>query len=1245
MNMRSSKSDIISRFKNKFGNEYDYSFVNYETIHTKIKIVCKIHGAFEKSPAKHLSGQGCPECKKIDKISKDQKLKQAELINEFKILYNGRFDYSKMHYQNSGTKIEVICNIHGSFMVLPLKHKKGIECPKCSKERTKNETDLALNNLINLFISKHGEKYDYSHVLFVNKTTPVKIKCKHHGIFEMTPSRHLSGRNCPLCAKNKKLTREEYLEKFRQIHANKYDYSKSVFLDSANIEIVCSIHGSFMQNPKKHLAGSGCKKCGILRASKSKIKDKLEVIEKFYLKHGKKYNYDKVEYVRSNSEIIVTCPFHGDFKITPSQHIRGTACPLCSSRQRYDTDKIITEFKKIHGNKYDYSKVLYTSAKSEIAIICKIHGVYLQSAFKHKSGQGCPICNRGWTNSKIREFISAIENKDLLSMDSIELQLIINQGKLPDALESLVFNSEGTREHSIKALKESLIDFVTEEPIEENEIFNEQTNSENIIKDIEIDDVENSDLINNDRISEIQENKTPISLSNNLDELHVLDNALVASCDIETVNFLIQYKLRKLWNNTLNEKVDVQKLRKVKGGRNFEILKDLFFKEYDEVISYEPPCGYSFKFPLLPMQQLTVYRVLKNKRYGNWSGTGAGKTISFIVTSRAVHSKLTVLIGLNSTINQLADAITEVYPDSKVFKHYEIGTVYDRRESNYLILNYDKFQQGYSEELFQDLTKNNTIDFVGIDEVHNVKQRSEEQESIRRGTLKRLVGRASENNPNLYLLGMSATPVINNLTEARSLLELITGKEYEDLNTTRTLTNALEVFKHMTLNGLRYMPKYDISIKELDGSNTSELKIDGSEILEKLLSFENNSYLETEQELLKLKLKAIEKYLCKGAIIYSYFTHKMILPIVEHLRNSGYKVATYTGEESMETRELNKEAFLKGQIDILVGSRPIGTGVDGLQKVCNRLIVLSLPWTDSEYTQLKGRIYRQGSKFNDVEIIIPQVYIPLEEREWSWDAQRLNLIRNKKTLADAAIDGLIPSKILPSPQTLYTKSIEALREWKQRISEGEIYTIVRKELKFPLNPEIVQQLSRKLGDFSEVNRIWSVSKSETTHDRLKKNPDEWYYYHTLYAEKRKEWDQIPYIEIAKMIKRKDFIVADLGCGENLLKLEIPDNKVLSFDHVSIDPTVASCDLANLPLDSEEVDVAVFSLALMGSNYETYLIEAHRILKPMGFMFIAEPLGKWEGKLEQLSSKIQNIGFTKPSIDQRGRFYYLKCEKN
>ena len=101
----------------------------------------------------------------------------------------------------------------------------------------------------------------------------------------------------------------------------------------------------------------------------------------------------------------------------------------------------------------------------------------------------------------------------------------------------------------------------------------------------------------------------------------------------------------------------------------------------------------------------------------------------------------------------------------------------------------------------------------------------------------------------------------------------------------------------------------------------------------------------------------------------------------------------------------------------------------------------------------------------------------------------------------------------------------------------------------------------------------------------------------MYREQRKTWSEIPYVEIAKRITRPEFIVADMGCGENLLMKEI-SNKVLSFDHVSIDDSVIACDISKLPLDDQQVDVAVLSLALMGSNSNSYIIEAYLILKNM-----------------------------------------------
>ena len=195
------------------------------------------------------------------------------------------------------------------------------------------------------------------------------------------------------------------------------------------------------------------------------------------------------------------------------------------------------------------------------------------------------------------------------------------------------------------------------------------------------------------------------------------------------------------------------------------------------------------------------------------SGTGAGKTISFIIASREVESRLTIVICLNSTVSQLEEDILEVYPDSLIHNNFKKGQEFDRTKFNYLLLNYEKFQQGYTEERFQDLNKNNLVDFIVLDEIHNAKQR-DKKESLRRAAVMRLIGRSAEMNPNFHLLGMSATPVINNLIEAKSLLQLITGKEYDDIGTRGTITNALKVFNQLLLNGIRYIPKYNIILKE-----------------------------------------------------------------------------------------------------------------------------------------------------------------------------------------------------------------------------------------------------------------------------------------------------------------------------------------------------------------------------------------------------------------------------------------------
>ena len=115
----------------------------------------------------------------------------------------------------------------------------------------------------------------------------------------------------------------------------------------------------------------------------------------------------------------------------------------------------------------------------------------------------------------------------------------------------------------------------------------------------------------------------------------------------------------------------------------------------------------------------------------------------------------------------------------------------------------------------------------------------------------------------------------------------------------------------------------------------------------------------------------------------------------------------------------------------------VGTGVDGLQFVLDRIVFISLPWSHAEYEQIVGRLWRQGSRFHKVEVIIPQVTLR-EERtgQWSWDDLRLRGIEYKQTLADAALDGVIPKGGLPTRVEMQRRSLEALKVWIGNVSKG-----------------------------------------------------------------------------------------------------------------------------------------------------------------------------------------------------------------
>jgi Zn finger protein HypA/HybF involved in hydrogenase expression len=153
------------------------------------------------------------------------------------------------------------------------------------------ESNIMGINLTNIeFIERakniHENKYDYSIVNYIDNSTKIKIICPEHGIFEQKPKDHLNGQGCPKCAKKYKPTSDEFIQNVNKIHNNKYDYSLVNYVgNKIKIDIICPKHGIFSQTPHNHIYGQGCPKC---KQPKGEIK-----INQFLIKNNLNYEYQK----------------------------------------------------------------------------------------------------------------------------------------------------------------------------------------------------------------------------------------------------------------------------------------------------------------------------------------------------------------------------------------------------------------------------------------------------------------------------------------------------------------------------------------------------------------------------------------------------------------------------------------------------------------------------------------------------------------------------------------------------------------------------------------------------------------------------------------------------------------------------------------------------------------------------------------------------------------------------------------
>ena len=209
----------------------------------------------------------------------------------------------------------------------------------------------------------------------------------------------------------KKLTQDQVIQKFIKIHGNKYDYSKVIYLGThIKVCIICPIHGEFWQTPHNHLAGQGCVKCGYSKNSLSFKHTTEQFIQKSNQIHNNKYKYPNAVYESAFKKLSVTCEVHGDFLQTPNNHLNGQGCPLCYKEtvgkwNCLSTEEFIKRAIEIHGYFYDYSKVNYVNSQIKVCIICPVHGEFWHTPNDHMYGHGCLKCNESKGEATIKSIL------------------------------------------------------------------------------------------------------------------------------------------------------------------------------------------------------------------------------------------------------------------------------------------------------------------------------------------------------------------------------------------------------------------------------------------------------------------------------------------------------------------------------------------------------------------------------------------------------------------------------------------------------------------------------------------------------------------------------------------------------------------------------------------------------------------------------------------------------------------------
>lgn len=216
-------------------------------------------------------------------------------IRKSKDVFGDKYNYSKVEYINSQTKVKIICPIHGEFMQRPAEHIRGRGCLLCGHTTIgRKQKEMAAKEFVQRCKKIHGDKYLYDKVHYVDALTKVVVTCKKHGDFLVKPNTLLNGSGCAKCKADHlhdffSKSQSGYISEVKQIYGMRYDYSQTTYYNNKRkIKVICPKHGIFKINPLSHLKGAGCPQCGgylgEIKITAFLEKKHIEYIRQYYIK-------------------------------------------------------------------------------------------------------------------------------------------------------------------------------------------------------------------------------------------------------------------------------------------------------------------------------------------------------------------------------------------------------------------------------------------------------------------------------------------------------------------------------------------------------------------------------------------------------------------------------------------------------------------------------------------------------------------------------------------------------------------------------------------------------------------------------------------------------------------------------------------------------------------------------------------------------------------------------------------------